>query len=401
MRDNFKTHTLTLFLFIFLAACASPTPTPTLHTLPTLAPAPTDPIPHGAPQSPSDDTGMEVLPVWTTQLTGAVNTQPLLSGDLLIVAPADGTIHAVHAETGEVAWHFTPQTKVWDASLQVDATRACAGMEGGQVVCLDLTTGTPLWVVTLGFNVQSQIALTPDRVYAPTTLVGMGLENDYNGKASLFALDAATGETVWEKVTDNYVLRRPTVRDGVVITGGVYSKGEGDGLTRLYALNTEDGSEIWRYESDDGLPRWLEISGETLIFSAGSETVRALNLATGQLAWSYGPGFWMQFPAIHEGIVYFGSGDHLLHARQDSTGAILWDSEINMDALNQIGRPIYRDGQLYFNAVTGEIYKFDAATGQETLHLATGHSSRVGGALYQNLYLMGDPDGNFYAYAIP
>lgn len=401
MRDNIKTLPLTFFLFVFLAACASPTPTSTIHTLPTLAPATTEPIPHGAPQATSDDTGTQVIPVWTAKLSDAVNTQPLLSGDLVIIATADGAIHAVNAETGKIAWQFSPQTKVWDASLQVDATRACAGMEGGQVVCLDINTGTPLWVVNLGLNVQSQIALTPDRVYAPTTLVGMGLENDYNGKASLFALDATTGEIVWEKVTDNYVLRRPNVGDGIVVTGGLYTKGEGDGLTRLYALSTEDGSEIWRYESDDGLPRWLEISDQTLLFSAGSETVHALNLTTGQLLWSYGPGFWMQFPAIHEGIVYFGTGDQILHAVQDSTGEIFWDGEINMNALNQIGRPIYRDGQLYFNAVTGEIYTFDAATGAETLHLVTGHTSRVGGALYQNLYLMGDPDGNLYAYAIP
>jgi outer membrane protein assembly factor BamB len=89
-----------------------------------------------------------------------------------------------------------------------------------------------------------------------------------------------------------------------------------------------------------------------------------------------------------------------MQALKATTGEVVWEQAINMDALNQVGRPLIADGRLWFNSVTGEIYGFDAASGQELLHLITGHTARVGGALFENLYIMGDPDGVLYAYVI-
>lgn len=40
------------------------------------------------------------------------------------------------------------------------------------------------------------------------------------------------------------------------------------------------------------------------------------------------------------------------------------------------------------------------ADGQQTSHLETGLSVRVGGALFENLYIMGDAEGELYAFEI-
>lgn len=342
-------------------------------------------------------------PVWTTPLSGAVNTNPFLSGPLVIIPTADGVIHAVNAATGIPAWTFSPATKVWDASVNGDDTRVCAGMAGGQFTCLDAATGHPLWIADLGAEVQSRVALIPDRVYAPSTWAGAGLENNFTGQASLFALDAATGNIVWEAVTNNYILRRPVVTEEFILTGGAYQISADDPEkigTRIFALHAADGSVAWTHESDDGLVRWLETAGDTALFSAASETVYGLNLSTGEQRWLFGPSYWMQFPAIQGDMLFFGSGDQFFQALDAATGKIIWTHEINMDALNQIGRPLIEGDHIWFNAVTGEIYGVDLATGTRIAYLFTGHSSRVGGALYQNLYILGDPDGNLYAYAM-
>ncbi len=386
-----------------LAACspsATTSPTPDIHAPVEFPSTATPPEADASVESPHQGADTVAPPFWTASLTGAVNVTPALSGDLIIIATADGTIHARRAATGEAAWQFAPQTKIWDASLRADGTRVCIGMQGGQVTCLDAATGQPLWTADLDLEVQSRLSLTSDRVYAPTTHVGTGLTNDYEGQAVLFALDAATGETVWEAVTDNYILRRPIAVGEMVITGGLYLHTEEETRTRIYAFNAADGSEIWRYESNDGLVRWLETSGDTLLFSAHTETVYGLDLATGQLAWSFGPSYWMQFPAQQDGTIYFGTGDHFFQALNAATGERIWEQEINIDSLNQIGRPILQDNLVVFNAVTGEIYGLDMATGEHILYFDTGHTSRVGGALFENYYIMGDPDGNLYAYKI-
>ncbi|MBK8781791.1 MAG: PQQ-binding-like beta-propeller repeat protein [Anaerolineales bacterium] len=360
---------------------------------------------HAQPQSAATSQAQveETSPVWTARLSGSVNTAPLISGDLVIAPTADGVIHAIYAENGSAAWTYSGETKIWDASVNADESKVCAGMEGRQVFCLDAKTGVPLWTATLELEVQSRLALTPDRVFAPTTHAGTGLENDFNAQASLIALNAENGEVIWETVTDNYILRRPVLNGEVLITGGAYqesNKPAGEVATRVYAFNVEDGSVIWKYESGDGLLRWVETNGDVVTFSAATETVYALSLADGQLLWQSNPGYWMQFPVMQDGQIFFGSGDEIFHALNASNGQEAWSHKINISSLNQIGRPILRENVLWLNSVTGEIYALDKNNGERLAYLNTGHSSRVGGAVYGSLYILGDPEGNLYAYAI-
>lgn len=376
----------------FVAACTSPTQTatpPSIHTQPQGTAVPAQPT--------------IAAPVWTAQLSAAVNSAPFISGELVIAATADGVIHAVQADSGKPVWEFSPAAKVWDASVNGDESKVCAGLKGGQVTCLDALTGQPIWTADLGMEVQSRIAVGSDRVYAPTTLAGSGLTNDYAGHASLFSLNASTGDLIWEAVTDNYILRRPVINGDFVITGGAYQpqgKSAGDVATRIYAFNLNDGSVHWKYESNDGLVRWVESSDNVVAFSAATETVYALDLVDGHLLWQFGPGYWMQFPVMQNGRMYFGSGDENFQAYDFSSGQEIWKHAINLSALNQVGRAQILSDKVWFNSVTGEIYALDVASGEQVQYIFTGKTSRVGGVLSNDYYILGDPDGKLYAFAV-
>lgn len=383
---------INIILLVALASCstsASPTPVPALQSV------------HTQPQASASS---EVTsPAWVARLTAAVNTAPLLSGNLLIVPTADGVIHAVRAETGEIAWVYSGSSKIWDASVNADETRVCAGAQGKQVFCLDAKTGSLLWAVTLELEVQSRIALTSNRLFAPTTHAGSSLETDFSGQAVLVALDASSGQIIWQAPTENYILRRPVVNDNIVITGGAYQlpdKSAGEIATRVYAFNVEDGALLWKHESNDGLLRWVESNEDVVTFSAATEIVYALGLKDGQLLWQTSPGYWMQFPVMQDGRIFFGSGDEIFRALHASTGREGWLHKINMSSLNQIGRPVIRDDAIWFNSITGEIYALDINSGERLAYINTGRSSRVGGTMNETHYFMGDPDGNLYAYAI-
>ncbi|MEK6751615.1 MAG: PQQ-binding-like beta-propeller repeat protein [Chloroflexota bacterium] len=392
--QNSRVVGINIILLVILASCStSASPTPALQSM------------HTQPQTspPSVTLTAVTSPAWVARLTAAVNTAPLLSGNLVIVPTADGVIHAVRAETGEIAWVYSGGSKVWDASVNADEARVCAGAEGKQVFCLDAKTGSLLWTVTLELEVQSRIALTSNRLFAPTTHAGSSLENDFSGQAVLVALDASNGQIIWQAPTENYILRRPVVNDNIVITGGAYQlpdKSPGEIATRVYAFNLEDGSLLWKYESNDGLLRWVESSGDVVTFSAATEIVYALGLKDGQLLWQSNPGYWMQFPVMQDGRIFFGSGDEIFRALHASTGREAWLRKINIASLNQIGRPVIRDNAIWFNSVTGEIYALDINSGERLAYINTGRSSRVGGTMNDAYYFMGDPDGSLYAYAI-
>jgi hypothetical protein len=386
---------LTIGILVACTEAAPPTstPIPTVNVHTAIAIPPTEPA-----------AAMEIAqPVWQTPLTAAVNVTPVVIDDLVIVATADGNIHAINAATGAPVWRFESEARLWDASLRAaDGIMVCAGRQGGLLTCLDTATGSTLWTAELGLEVQSRPALVNGRLYAPATHVGTSLDNNYEGQASLFALDAATGDILWEAVTDNYILRRPIVAGDLVITGGTHlSEESGDNPpTLIYAFDSATGEERWRYESDDGLIRWLAAVDEVVVFSGSSEIVHALSLATGERLWSFGPSYWMQFPAIADNTLFLGSGDERFHALDAATGEHLWETRIDLDSLNQIGRPLLKGDWIVFNAVTGDVYALQQANGEQILHLETGISARVGGALYQNTYIMGDAEGVLYAYSL-
>lgn len=391
--------TLCVLTGCFLTACAGTTPLPPTPTAPSRLHS-ADRVPTAAATAVSVDIAQ---PVWTTQLSDAVNVTPVVSGELVIVATADGQIHAVDAASGAMVWRFTADERLWDASLRVADSRVCAGLQGGLVTCLDAETGELLWMTAVGQEMQSRPTLVDDKLYVPTTHVGSGLENNYDGQANLFALDAGTGEIIWEAVTGNYILRRPIVAGDLVITGGTYDDKENseDGSpNRIYAFDKAMGEERWVHESDDGLMHWLVATDEIIAFSANSEVVRALDPSSGELVWSFGPSYWMQFPAVADGVIFLGTGDERFFALDAASGEVLWEQRIDLDSLNQIGQPLLQEDMIWFNAVTGDIHGLQTADGEEVLHLDTGNTARVGGALYENLYIMGDPEGVLYAFAI-
>lgn len=373
---------------------ATPTPLTSSH-----------PVIDAAPETAVSKT--DAPAIWQTPLSDAVNVTPVVMDGRIFVATADGTVHAVDAATGSKIWELRPENgRLWDASLRAAENKVCAGLEGGLITCVGAADGQPLWTAELGIEAQSRPALEDGILYVPTTWVGTGTPNDYEGQAALFALDAVTGNILWQAITENYILRRPIVAGNLVITGGADLAGEGESSgdynspNRIYAFDKTSGDVVWVHESDDGLIRWLIAADEVVAFAGRSEIVQALNLADGQPAWNFGPSYWMQFPVLADGVFYLGTGDERFHALDAASGSLLWETSIDLDSLNQIGQPLVLGDTIWLNAVTGDIYGLRMADGQQVAHLETGLSVRVGGALFKNLYIMGDAEGGLYAFEI-
>lgn len=332
-----KLLTLITFIAAMLTACsgadspaAAPTPIPDNQSAVEIA-----------QETAVSPTNPQAIPIWQTQLSAAVNVTPVVMNGRVFVATADGTIHAVDAATGNKIWELRPENgRLWDASLQVGEGKVCAGLEGGLITCVNAADGQPLWTTELGIETQSRSALVDGTLYVPTTWVGTGTANDYDGEAVLYALDATTGNILWSTPTGNYILRRPIVADDLIITGGanvaVDSEDNDDynSPSRIYALDVANSEPVWVHESDDGLLRWLIATEDVVAFAGRSEIVQALNLTNGKPVWNFGPSYWMQFPVLANGVFYMGTGDERMHALDAATGHQLWEQSIDLDSLN-------------------------------------------------------------------
>ena len=195
---------------------------------------------------------------WTAQTCGSKGSTPAVTGGYVYVGSKDGNLYKIDVETGEVCWRFPAQA-----------------------------------------SIPCSPAVADGRVY-------FGLDGP-----SYFALNAATAELEW-KVYGGYAgYSHPVVVDKSVYFGCWHYS--------IVSLALDDGSELWKYELDQGHPLApTAIDGDIVFF--GQEMVehpffRALNRHTGELIWSIPSGPVSTAPVVAGDAVIVTYGDSLLSLR--------------------------------------------------------------------------------------
>ena len=119
------------------------------------------------------------------------------------------------------------------------------------------------------------------------------------GRTGIVALDASTGETVWEQARAEGVAGTPAVAGDVV----VYVSGRDDDA-QLLARSLEDGGRVW--SASLGAPAFSAPAAADGLVAIGTHDGRLLGFdgATGEERWSFqAPGAFDAPPAIANGLV--------------------------------------------------------------------------------------------------
>ncbi len=137
-----------------------------------------------------------------------------------------------------------------------------------------------------------------------------------------FVQDGDLGElqTRWAALLGGSVDSSPAVVDGVVYVGN--SEGA------LWALNAEDGSELWRYGTGGAVVSSPAVSDGLALFGSVDRFLYAVKCESGELAWkyrTYGP--IVSSPTCDQGVVYFSSIGGRVYACSVADGKLLWRSE--------------------------------------------------------------------------
>ncbi len=151
-------------------------------------------------------------------------TAPVAAGGLVFVSGPDGIIHAVEAETGTLRW------KAYTAgAVRIPPTiwngRALVGSGDGWVYCFEAKTGRRLWrfrtapaerkIPVYGALLSTWPAASGVLVEDGVAYVAAGIVN-YDG-TYVYALDAATGNIIWQNVTAGHL--DPNAQTGVSVQG--------------------------------------------------------------------------------------------------------------------------------------------------------------------------------------
>jgi outer membrane protein assembly factor BamB len=124
---------------------------------------------------------------------------PAVDGDHVYALGAEGDLHCLHRETGNVVWHrqlaeeFNTQTPIWGFAahplVHGDLVYTLAGGEGSAVLALNKLTGETVW----------QALTTKDIGYCPPVIYQLGGREQLIvwHSESINALDPATGAVTW------------------------------------------------------------------------------------------------------------------------------------------------------------------------------------------------------------
>lgn len=294
---------------------------------------------------------------------------------------------AVDAASGDEVWSFDDADVGSSAAVTVADGRVfvpAADGDGAQLFALEAATGEEVWrAPPADYNREVVPASNPTVVDGRV----------YTGR---YALDAATGQVLWE--TDVGLGESVQVVDGrVVSTTG----GGGGRETTLYALDAVTGDRLWEFSVSDGRftgPTLFE--GTAYVVDDTSGTLYAVDAVTGEQVWEYSPSEGpasngpLSVPTVADGRVYafgFITGSNVVQAFDPDSGEELWRFSVPSSYTGITPPPIFDDGSIYGVFQPSVVYAIDAASGEQEWEQTVEYVSGLGSPTTYDgsLYLQG------------
>ena len=236
--------------------------------------------------------------LYTFDLGGAmlervdVDPSPLGAGSMTVIdgigyvarRDADNKIGIIGYDLDEKEPVFTYEADQASGPPAVDDGQLLVRDRGAQkgVTAVSMETGERAWVTEFEGKLFQTVVVGDDLAYIAGNKNPGGFGNFVGGFVN--AYDTATGDRKWEfKGPGGGTLSNVVFAEGIVYAGFEYE----DGSPNVFALDAETGEAVWE-EPVGNQPYNLAMAGETLVIGDAFETaVYALDATTGEKLWSF------------------------------------------------------------------------------------------------------------------
>jgi outer membrane protein assembly factor BamB/tRNA A-37 threonylcarbamoyl transferase component Bud32 len=231
--------------------------------------------------------------VWTYYAEGSFHSSPTLADGHVFIGSDDHRLHVVNQATGRRAWRVEANAPIWSTPL-VNEERVYFGCESGDFYCYDFKAELK-WRKKAKRGVTSSPLLIEDMIYFGS--------RDW----TLYALEAENGYQIWRFRMGGATISTPAFFDGMLYIGC--------GDNNIYALDARHAREIWRYEADHQVTGSPTVHEGSVYIGSVDGSLYCIDHKTGRLRWRYhteGP--ITGTPAVVGNTVYIGSTDHRIYA---------------------------------------------------------------------------------------
>lgn len=229
--------------------------------------------------------------------------------DKVIVGALDGTLTCVDANNGKQVWVFKTDSSAnreFSECPSIYNNMVFIGCGNGFFYAIDAESGNMLWKFSTdgGYFARSASTVVNDKVYFGTV-------------TSFYCLDASSGKLVWQYKIDHPVESGDPpancYSDGVIYFSN-WDK-------HLYALNSESGKELWRYNCQGFISQPCVDSSlifvPTTIHTSNSweQKIYALDSKNGTVKWQYNVG--SEFQQHAQTLMLAADNDKLYFAAKE------------------------------------------------------------------------------------
>jgi outer membrane protein assembly factor BamB len=214
---------------------------------------------------------------------GAIVGSPAVVDGTLYFGSSDKKLYAINTETRVQAWPpFETGGKIWSTPVVYNGT-VYVGSFDHKLYAIDAESGIKLWEFSAGGAIVSTPIIYNDAVYfgsmdqkfyAVDVTTGAlkggftpfkaddwfwGKAIAYNGSiiaaslaGTIYALDAESGNKLWEAGTEGTIRGNPALVNNRVIVG----TDEGSNMGRVYCFAADTGERLWLYPSENADPMY-------------------------------------------------------------------------------------------------------------------------------------------------
>ncbi len=291
-----------------------------------------------ASEAPSVD---KVL--WENHYKGSVIYSSPTVWNQTVYIGVSGTIKAIWAKNGTERWTYIAPNPVHTSPVISDGI-IYAGVNdymGTSAVAVDALTGQEVWNASIPDFVTSAPLVLGNSVY-------FGSQNDI-----LYCLKKSDGTQRWNFTADRAILYGSLAYSDGRIYFGI--EGDANDVGKVYAIDAATGDEDWNATVDGGIWSSPAIGGGSVLVSTAADKsigidsrkgyVYSLNSTTGIQTWrTRDLGMVMASPSINKDRVYVGTFGKFINYIQfiapqmyclDLTdGHILWNRTVSHEAVN-------------------------------------------------------------------
>jgi outer membrane protein assembly factor BamB len=297
-----------------------------------------------------------------------VSSSPTVIDNFVYIGSDEGKMYAIGADSGEKQWEYDVFDEVddhgWirtsptvaDDTVFFGCTRSFSNEPHDKFHALDADSGSKLWGWGSGDNTGVRSS--------PTVVDGIVVfgsrEND---SENVHALDASSGEVLWEFDAKGSVYASPTISDGTVFIGNRNASDNSDiDPGSVYALDLTSGENLWQYGVDRRIESSPTVVDGTVFIGSGAAgrnyggSIHALDTDSGEELWRFSIGddledrVYGRSPTVADGTVFAGS-ESSLYAIDAVSGEQMWSTSVSRPWLN--ASLLLVDGTLFVVSVNG------------------------------------------------